>query len=295
MLSQAVAIGHRVLANGLKDRHAIAHGFQDPPGADHDFGRVAAVFGPGLVAGHGTYTLRMHAAVAERLLQVNREFYQSFARPFAETRRRLQPGAAEALRGLPPEAAVLDLGCGSGEVARALARRRHRGTYLGLDQCEDLLDEARRSGLPQATFLHADLAFPGWSGLTEPPYAYALAFAVLHHFPGESRRGEFATSVRDLLDPQGLFVVSVWQFQTSERLRRRIVPWETIGLNAEQVDPGDFLLDWRHGGRGLRYVHAFEETELEALARHAGFRLVRAYHADGQGGRLGRYEVWAPA
>ncbi|MCX6070284.1 MAG: class I SAM-dependent methyltransferase [Chloroflexi bacterium] len=237
----------------------------------------------------------MHAEIAERLLRVNREFYQSFARPFAETRRRLQPGAAEAIRELPPQAAVLDLGCGSGEVARALARRKHRGAYLGIDQCDALLDEARSSGLPQAEFLQADLAASGWPGLTHPPYAYALAFAVLHHLPGAGRRAEFAASVRGLLDRQGLFVFSIWQFQTSERLRRRIVPWQTIGIEDSQVDPGDHLLDWRHGGRGLRYVHAFEESELEELARQTGFCPVRTYLADGQGGRLGRYEVWSAA
>ncbi len=70
---------------------------------------------------------------------------------------------------------------------------------------------------------------------------------------------------------------------------------ETIGLEDGQVDPGDHLLDWRHGGRGLRYVHAFESSELEELAGRAGFRRVRTYHADGQGGRLGRYEVWSVA
>jgi SAM-dependent methyltransferase len=237
----------------------------------------------------------MHAAVAERLLQVNREFYQAFARPFAETRRRLQPGAAELVRGLPLDACVLDLGCGSGEVPRALARRLHRGAFLGIDDCDGLLDEARGCGLRQATFLLADLAAPGWPEQTHPPYDYALALAVLHHLPGESRRAEFVSSVRSLLTAQGLFAFSVWQFQTSERLRRRIVPWEAIGLAAAQVDPGDYLLDWRHGGRGLRYVHAFDDAELAALAGQAGFRPVRTFLSDGQGGRLGRYEVWTPA
>ena len=237
----------------------------------------------------------MHAEAAERLLQVNRGFYQSFAQPFAETRRRLQPGAAEAVRDIPAQGAVLDLGCGSGEVARALAHRKHQGAYLGLDQCEELLDEARRMSLPQAEFLRADLAVPGWPRLTHPPYARVLAFAVLHHLPGADRRAEFAALARGLLDPQGLFVFSVWQFQTSERLRRRIVPWQTIGLEDRQVDPGDHLLDWRHGGHGLRYVHAFENSELEELAGRAGFHRVRTYHADGQAGRLGRYEVWSAA
>jgi SAM-dependent methyltransferase len=237
----------------------------------------------------------MHAQIAERLLLINRGFYQSFAQPFAETRHRLQPGAAEALHEIPPQAAVLDLGCGSGEVPRALARRGHQGAYLGIDQCEALLAEASSCGLPQAEFCHADLTIPDWAACTHPPYAYALAFAVLHHLPGTDRRTEFAAAIRALLDADGHFVFSIWQFLTSERLRRRIVPWQTVGLEDNQVDPGDHLIDWRHGGRGLRYVHAFDESELTDLARQAGFRRERSYLADGHSGRLGRYEVWSPA
>ncbi len=238
----------------------------------------------------------MHAAVAERLLQVNREFYQAFARPFAETRRRLQPGAAELVRGLPPDACVLDLGCGSGEVPRALARRLHRGAYLGIDDCDSLLDEARACGLRQATFLLADLAAPGWPEQTHPPYDYALALAVLHHLPGESRRGRvrrvgavFADSRRACSrSPSGSSRPVSGCGDGSSRGRRS-------ASTAAQVDPGDFLLDWRHGGRGLRYVHAFDDAELAALAGQAGFRPVRTFLSDGQGGRLGRYEVWTPA
>lgn len=236
----------------------------------------------------------MHVDIAERLLQVNREFYQAFGLAFAQTRRRLQPGAARTVREIPPPAAVLDLGCGSGEVARALARRQHTGPYLGLDQCEALLQEARRQTLPQAEFLQADLAAPGWPDRTHPPYEYVLAFAVLHHLPGVDRRAQLASSIRNLLSPQGLWVFSVWQFQTSERLHRRIIPWQTIGLEPRQVEPGDHLLDWKHGGHGLRYVHAFETAELDDLARRSCFRRVHTYDADGQGGRLGHYEVWSP-
>jgi hypothetical protein len=32
-----------------------------------------------------------------------------------------------------------------------------------------------------------------------------------------------------------------------------------VGLSANDVDPGDYLLDWRSGGEGLRYIHHFSE------------------------------------
>jgi hypothetical protein len=98
--------------------------------------------------------------------------------------------------------------------------------------------------------------------------------------------------VRGLLTPKGRFVHSNWQFLNSERLRKRVHPWEEIGLSDSEVDPGDYLLDWRRGGFGLRYVHHFSEKELTALAAETGFGVVETFYADGETGDLGLYQVW---
>ncbi|MFN8427257.1 MAG: hypothetical protein U0X87_13510 [Anaerolineales bacterium] len=42
------------------------------------------------------------------------------------------------------------------------------------------------------------------------------------------------------------------------------------GVEASEVDEGDYLLDWRSGGEGLRYVHHFTEAELGKLASASG-------------------------
>ncbi len=70
------------------------------------------------------------------------------------------------------------------------------------------------------------------------------------------------------------FTYSNWQFLNSPRLRKRIQPWTRAGLTADQVDPGDYLLDWRRGGEGLRYVHHFSPEELAELAAETGFRVI---------------------
>ena len=49
----------------------------------------------------------------------------------------------------------------------------------------------------------------------------------------------------------------------------------------------------RLGGRGLRYVHLFDEAELGCLAAEAGLVIADTYLSDGEGGRLGLYQVWA--
>jgi hypothetical protein len=58
------------------------------------------------------------------------------------------------------------------------------------------------------------------------------------------------------------------------------------------VDAGDYLLDWRSGGEGLRYVHHFGEKELSMLAQETGFETREAFYADGETGNLGLYQIW---
>jgi SAM-dependent methyltransferase len=198
---------------------------------------------------------------------------------------------------------LLDLGCGNGELTRELMRRGHRGHYTGLDFSLPLLEVARHGweDLP-ATFVRADLTAPGWekrvseSGRTSESasqqYDRVMAFAVLHHIPGESNRRNILLAVRRLLKDGGLFIHSNWQFLNSEKLKGRIQPWNEAGLTDADVDPGDYLLDWRSGGRGLRYVHVFDEAELAALAAATGFRVRESFLADGENDRLGLYQVW---
>jgi tRNA (uracil-5-)-methyltransferase TRM9 len=87
-------------------------------------------------------------------------------------------------------------------------------------------------------------------------------------------------------------MLSVWQFLQNERLRARIQPWEYAGLQVEDVDPGDYLLDWRRGGHGLRYVHHFDQAELQELAAGSGFAIQTSFKSDGQGGQLSLYQIW---
>ena len=236
----------------------------------------------------------MREAVASQLLRLNLEFYQTLAAPFAQTRARLQPGVLRALTVLDSQGSVLDLGCGSGTLARELARRGHRGPYLGVDSSPALLAEARRANLPDHfRLVEADLSHPGWPASVRGPFVAVFAFAVLHHIPGEERRLRLARDLQALLHKDGAITLSTWDFLASDRLRSRIQPWGSIGLTQQDVDPGDYLLDWRQGGPGLRYVHHFSEEELRQLAAQAGLEVIEAWRSDGQGGRLGLYQRWA--
>lgn len=192
--------------------------------------------------------------------------------------------------------AILDLGCGNGELARELESRGHRGPYLGVDFSLPLLQEAESQGRGfSARFMQVDLTqLSAFSSQLSVPGGWSLitAFAVLHHIPSVEIRLNFLRAVHSLMAEEGKFVFSNWQFLNSEKLRLRIQDWSKVGLASEAVDPGDHLLDWRSGGEGLRYVHHFSANELSALAESAGFTIRETYYSDGEGGNLGYYQVW---
>jgi hypothetical protein len=57
----------------------------------------------------------------------------------------------------------------------------------------------------------------------------------------------------------------VWQFAHLQRFLNKRVDWATVGIANVELTEQDYLLDWRQGGVGLRYVYHFKDAELVAL------------------------------
>lgn len=257
-----------------------------------------------------SYNISMQPTVVQKLLELNNQFYQTFGKAFSITRQRIQPGIACLLEQFNTPGAWLDLGCGSGVVAKAWAETPGRtGAYLGVDFSPVLLDEARAAvgdagsqGL-DIQFSQADLTDPKWWGSLRSrspegrQFDVISAFAVLHHIPSSHLRRQLIASVHAHLKPGGVFMHSVWQFQHSAKLMARRQPWSAVGLTPAQLEEGDVLLDWRFAlpgqaeQTGLRYVHLFSREELRLLAA-AGFEIQQTFESDGEGSRLGLYQIW---
>ena len=237
----------------------------------------------------------MDSIIAKRLIGLNRDFYTRFGDSFSATRQRIQPGVRRVLETLNGDEEILDLGCGNGWFARELAERGHRGSYLGVDFSLPLLRDAESytEGF-SAKFMQIDLTALKDSSFILHPLSFNLitSFATLHHIPSHEIRLDILKTIRQLLLPNGLFIHSNWQFLNSKKLKARIQDWSKADLSSNDVDPNDYLLDWRSGGEGLRYVHHFDEAELSELAQTTGFQVKDVFYSDGETMNLGLYEVW---
>ena len=249
----------------------------------------------------------MELSTARYLADFNRRFYEAHALNFADSRPRLGAGARRVLELIRPGARVLELGCGDGKVARALAG----GEYVGVDQSEGMIERAERLmeargrspevgenltsdvRLLTSRFIRADLTDPDWTSALPPGlFDWVLAFGVFHHLPRAALRRAVLAQAAELLKPGGRAAMANWQFTRSERLRRRLRPWAEAGLDDSALEPGDYLLSWeRKASRGLRYVHLLEQDEARAMAQAAGLRVSDVFQSDGVSDNLSEYVI----
>jgi len=235
----------------------------------------------------------MNSDTADRVIAINHEFYNRFGGEFSATRRRLQPGVKRILDSIQADESVLDLGCGNGNFLRELSRRGHEAPLLGVDFSPPLLRDAESSlGTKFLAMDLTNLSVIRDQLLITDYWSLITCFATLHHIPSTEMRLDILRTVRKLLKDDGKFILSNWQFLNSAKLKSRIQPWDRVGIAQDDLDEGDYLLDWRSGGEGLRYAHQFSAEELSGLAGQAGMKVVDSFLSDGDGGNLGLYQVW---
>jgi 2-polyprenyl-3-methyl-5-hydroxy-6-metoxy-1,4-benzoquinol methylase len=238
----------------------------------------------------------MDEKIIEQLLALNYAFYATFARPFAASRSLSDPALTCILPHIPQRARVLDVGCGNGRLAFLLDRERPGATYLGVDVIPELIEVARAHAGQRATisaeFRVADVTRPGWSErLNSGTFNCIVILAALHHIPSLSLRVQVLRESASLLESDGRLILSTWQFLDSARMRRKIVDWTEVSIAEKALEPGDHLLDWKREGRGLRYCHLVDETEVNRLATESGLRVRETFRAGGREGNLSLFAV----
>jgi ubiquinone/menaquinone biosynthesis C-methylase UbiE len=192
------------------------------------------------------------------------EGYDRVAEAYLATKKADDPVALGALeemaRGLPPGAAVLDLGCGAGIPATRWLAGRFAVT--GVDVSARQLELARRNA-PGATFVKADM-----TAVDFPPRSFDAVVALFSviHVPREEHPA-LLRKVHRWLKPGGLFLAT---------------------LTVTDYEGEDE--DWEGWGAPMRWSHYDRETNVRML-REAGFGLRYAEPRTG-GGTGDADETW---
>ena len=202
---------------------------------------------------------------------------------------------------------VLDVGCGNARFAPFLRRSGRPFTYFGVDASSRMLRIARAAlgatplrrrsvtadPIQRCEIQRVDLVGAP-SALPRRRFDLIVAFGLLHHIPGETTRLRLMAALRGRLRPDGLLIVTLWQFLTAPRYRGRIVPWSQLPrgrhpIDLSQLEAGDTLLSWGRAPRALRFCHSIDPSEARRLVRGARLRCLETFAADGRSGALNLY------
>jgi len=242
------------------------------------------------------WAIPMKPITIQRLNSINRLFYQTTADEFDATRGRPWPGWAEILPYIQREHngetfSVLDVGCGNGRFGAYLADElKLEIDYHGIDNNPTLLDHAEKT-LRDA---------PGMAYTLEqrdvvlsPPeigeFDLVAAFGLLHHIPGNANRQTFVQQLAQRVRPGGILAFACWRFYDYERFRKRLIDWPEDLAN--EIEAGDYLLDWRRGDVAWRYCHHVDDAEHAQLIRASGLDDIHTYRADGADNQTNQYSL----
>jgi SAM-dependent methyltransferase len=235
----------------------------------------------------------MTPETARALARINAEFYLRHARLFASKRDRAWPGMRRVLDELPtPPRSVLDVGCGHGRFAQLLRERGIAPRYQGVDASAELLALAReRSDLVAGAELAQLDVIEHANALPTGPFDLIAVFGVIHHVPSEPARAALLQALAARLASGGTLAVAFWRTTADEDTAKR-VPWESAGVDARDLEPGDRLLRFDTDASMFRFSHFADEPELARLARAPGLPLVLRFDSDGSGGIANAYLLW---
>ncbi len=105
-----------------------------------------------------------------------------------------------------PDEVVLDVGCGTGTVALAMASGGRRNDVTGLDASPEMIEMARRKAAKTRSAVKFQVATIEDLPFADATFDLVTSSLMLHHLPTDLKRTALA-EVRWVLKPDGRFVV----------------------------------------------------------------------------------------
>jgi SAM-dependent methyltransferase len=212
---------------------------------------------------------------SRRITEKVKDDYSEIAQSFSDTRQFPWKDFDLFLPFYRSDGDVLDLGCGNGRLYAQFLKKHGFGSYLGVDQVENLIELARKDN-PDAEFLLADI-----SRLPELGEKYDAIFAIasFHHIPPILQLRTLK-SWNKALKPGGYLFMTNWNLWQRRfwPLTFRSILWPSYGFLG-------VLIPWQK--KVLRYYYAFTKRRLSRLLTKAGFKIeLNCYVQDGESAKI---------
>lgn len=206
---------------------------------------------------------------------------------------------------------VLDVACGNMRFA-AFLREELRGRhidYFAVDDCAGLVPHLPEDEGFSPCFQNLDIIGELAVGvglahaIDAEPCDLVGCFGFFHHVPSFELRVRLIDALLQKTASGGVVCASFWQFMGDEKFVKKAEAWNSkakselasAGLDASQLEAGDYFLGWQNEPGLWRYCHDFEELEIDALVAAAckggKAREVARFSADGKSGAMNRYVV----
>lgn len=233
------------------------------------------------------YNTTMNTQIQQKLIKLNKIFYERNAQSFSDTRQYWWKGWKELVKYFDElnfnPISILDLGCGNGRFGEFIKERYPGIEYTGIDFSSELIKKSENDiGNFQVVNI-TDLEAIKTLG----QYDLVVMMAVLHHIPSRKLRSEIIDELYNHLKPDGMMVMTFWQFMNDKTLSDKVVPWSELEIDEDALEDGDKLLSWGGDKTNLRYCHNFSKQEqVEYLSDK---NVVGKFEADGKTGQLNSY------
>ena len=167
-----------------------------------------------------------------------------------------------------PNIKILDLGCGNGRFISWLELKEINITsYLGIDYSNILLDIAKKKfGSKVFQFKKCNFLSMNWGDLIiSCQFDLIVAFGITHHLETEDSRVNFFKNIYAHLSPNGIAVVSFWQFDKLNVMK-----------TAKYIAPNLYSLSFGKSSTRICYLYSIDE--ISKLLND--FIIVENYLAD---------------
>ncbi|MEI6728447.1 MAG: class I SAM-dependent methyltransferase [bacterium] len=200
---------------------------------------------------------------------------------------------------------VLDIGCGNARFFQFLQDRlpEIKISYTGIDNSNFLLTQGQlriAKELNNCNLINTDVLKTDWFKKIDSRFDLVVMFGLMHHIPGKTNRREIFSNICNLINPTGKLIFTTYQFLDLPRLQKRVVDFskpdnsnlaQTLGVNLDDLETGDYILDWVKLKTSYRYCHYFDQDEIKELLGLQNLTLEKDFLADDRLSNRNRYFI----